>query len=158
MHLSSAASFLFGLLLTSSTCLASEGFLPGKRAPAVVTPPILTPTVNLPASCTSTVKGTLKGPSCYTRTATTTPSAGCPKLNCPNLDLVCPALIKVTTTEIPCSTDCCPKTPTKYITTSCAGCATGCVIPTETVTVTTGCKITGFPTVIQPTATLIFTA
>jgi len=66
---------------------------------------------------------------------------------------MCPMYIKVTSVTVPCSTDCCPHTPTATVTNRvCPGCPTGCVIPTETITVTSGCKkTTGIPV---PTAIL----
>ena len=88
-------------------------------------------------------------------------TAHCPV---PTKPIYCPAVISITTLSVPCqlsphsspvprilraedevstngcsSTDCCPHTPTKYVTAKCPGCVTGCVIPTHTVTETTGC-------------------
>ncbi|KAL2020453.1 hypothetical protein VTK56DRAFT_8419 [Thermocarpiscus australiensis] len=106
---------------------------------------------DLPPTCTKFPDGAIVTPSCYTYTLTTTPIK-CPSLPCPTQTgpIVCPQLVKVTTISVPCSTDCCPVTPTEYVTNSCPGC--GCVIPTATVTVTTGCKVNPGP-VVTPTAT-----
>ncbi|KAH8911113.1 hypothetical protein BR93DRAFT_964929 [Coniochaeta sp. PMI_546] len=106
----------------------------------------------LPSTCT-------KKTACHTYTAYTAPSA-CPKIACPDLTgIMCPMYISITTSKVPCSTDCCPKTGTKTITTSCPTCPTGCVIPTATVTMTTGCKTTVTPIVTGtpggPSVTLI---
>ncbi|KAH6632171.1 hypothetical protein F5144DRAFT_244329 [Chaetomium tenue] len=106
----------------------------------------------LPSTCV----GWGTKPTCYTATTTTTavPTI-CPMIKCvaPTDPIMCPMVIKVTTVSVPCSTDCCPRTPTATVTEKgrCPGCTTGCVIPTHTVTVTTGCKTTG---IIRPTAIL----
>ncbi|KAK3940312.1 hypothetical protein QBC46DRAFT_385832 [Diplogelasinospora grovesii] len=99
-------------------------------------------TAPIPPSCTATVNGLEKTHSCYTYTHTTHPLA-CPKIQCPVMtDRVCPQYIVETTVTVPCSTDCCPTTPTTYVTTPCQHCATTCVTPTNTVTETTGCETT----------------
>ncbi|KAK4227189.1 hypothetical protein QBC38DRAFT_478545 [Podospora fimiseda] len=78
--------------------------------------------------------------SCYTATTTVTRSS-CTRTKCPvpTKPIACPAVIHVTTIEVPCHNDSCPKTTTKTATAKCPGCTTGCVIPTHTETVTTGC-------------------
>ncbi|KAK4150160.1 hypothetical protein C8A00DRAFT_37250 [Chaetomidium leptoderma] len=114
----------------------------------------------LPPTCIGFVDGTIKTPSCYTATTTTTvvPTT-CPLIKCaaPTDPIMCPMYIKVTTTSVPCATDCCPKTPTATVTKKkCPSCTTGCVIPTITSTVTTGCKTTiGGIVTAGPSATFI---
>ncbi|KAL1843707.1 hypothetical protein VTK73DRAFT_2788 [Phialemonium thermophilum] len=119
---------LFSTLLSTWLCAAAPG-------------PLATITSDLPASCTE------KPVSCYTRTHTTS-SENCPRINCPMASrLICPMYISITSLPVPCSTDCCPSTPTHYVTHSCVTtCPTACVIPTETVEVTTGCPATPTPT------------
>lgn len=55
---------------------------------------------------------------------------------------MCPMYIKVSSTTVPCATDCCPLTPTAYVaatgTQPCPTCDP-CRIPTEWITYTTGC-------------------
>ncbi|OIW28601.1 hypothetical protein CONLIGDRAFT_387922 [Coniochaeta ligniaria NRRL 30616] len=136
MHLTtSTTSLLLGFMSVCATAPAEEVGLA------------------LPSTCTK------KTASCHTYTAYTTPAA-CPKIGCPELTaLICPMYISISTSHVPCSTDCCPKTGTKTVTTSCPTCPTGCVIPTETVTMTTGCKTTAAPVVTGtaggPSVTLI---
>ena len=75
----------------------------------------------------------------------------CPPLTCapPPTDLVCPQYIKVSSTTVPCATDCCPTTGTTTVEAG-TGSRTGagsdncptcdpCRIPTEWITYTTGC-------------------
>ncbi|KAK3294472.1 uncharacterized protein B0H64DRAFT_443553 [Chaetomium fimeti] len=94
------------------------------------------------------------GHKCFTATTTKTVSPTiCPLALCvpPTSPIACPAIIHITTTKVPCSTDCCPTTPTATVvaTGDCPGCTASCVIPTSTSTVTTGCKTT--PDVVRPT-------
>ncbi|KAK9771233.1 putative VWFC domain-containing protein [Seiridium cardinale] len=102
-----------------------------------------TPTPTLPGSCFTTwddfehTTGGVKGPDCFTYTSTTTP-ASCPSCAADST-LVCPLFIRVTTTSVPCSTDCCPTTPTAYVDGPCPTCGQ-CNIPTETTVQTTGCS------------------
>ncbi|KAK4125646.1 hypothetical protein N657DRAFT_642388 [Parathielavia appendiculata] len=116
------------------------------------------PALTLPGRLPSTCIDYSKTTSCFTATTTTTVTPrDCPKIKCqvPTDPIACPAYIKITTTAVPCSTDCCPRTPTKTVTKKqCPTCTTGCVIPTETYTVTTGCKTTPGG-ILTPTATLI---
>ncbi|KAK4044199.1 hypothetical protein C8A01DRAFT_31807 [Parachaetomium inaequale] len=145
MQLSLSNSLLFlGLVGISSAAPAGQDItLPG----------------GLPPTCIGFVDGAVKTPSCYTATTTktVTPSI-CPLIKCvaPTDPIMCPMYIKVTTVAVPCSTDCCPQTPTATVTKSaCPTCTTGCVIPTQTVTVTTGCKTALPGGILTPTATLI---
>ncbi|KAK3984719.1 hypothetical protein QBC44DRAFT_362910 [Cladorrhinum sp. PSN332] len=92
---------------------------------------------------------------CYTASTTVTPES-CSKTKCPvpTNPIACPAVIRVTTIEVPCHNDSCPKTTTKTATAKCPGCKTGCVIPTWTETVTTGCPtkpptLTLFPVAVK---------
>ncbi|KAK4251338.1 hypothetical protein C7999DRAFT_28068 [Corynascus novoguineensis] len=122
--------------------------------------PVLTLPEPLPSTCYGVVDGVVKTPSCYTATVTKTVKptkpTSCPQYECPppkDDPIMCPMYIKVTSVAVPCSTDCCPSTPTSTVTTtSCPRCTTSCVIPTETITVTTGCKTT--TELPWPTATL----
>jgi hypothetical protein len=67
-------------------------------APADLVRDVAAPLITLPATCTG--KATK---SCYTYTAATTPKV-CPAIKCINDDgLVCPMIIKVTTTAVPCA-------------------------------------------------------
>ncbi|RKU47182.1 hypothetical protein DL546_007690 [Coniochaeta pulveracea] len=138
MHLTTVNSLLLAVFAALTTA-----------APADLVRDVAAPLITLPATCTG--KATK---SCYTFTATTTPKV-CPMIKCIGDDpLVCPMIVKVTTTAVPCATNCCPVTPTKYTTTACPTCATGCVIPTITETITTGCKATTTPTA-GPSVTFI---
>jgi hypothetical protein len=138
MQLSLSNTLLFlGLLGISSAAPAGQDIDP----------------VTLPGELPPTCIGNAN--MCYTATITKTATPTiCPMLKCvkPTKPIVCPAIISVTTTSVPCSTDCCPHTPTATVTEKgrCPGCTTGCVIPTFTSTVTTGCKTT--PDVVRPTA------
>ncbi|KAI0132666.1 hypothetical protein BJ170DRAFT_257166 [Xylariales sp. AK1849] len=106
------------------------------------------PTATQPASCYTTVDdfahntGWVKGHSCYTYHKTT-PSAACPTTSCiRDPTIACPLYIKVSTIQVPCSTDCCPVTPTAYVDGPCPPCKQ-CSIPTEYITETTGCPWSG---------------
>lgn len=59
--------------------------------------------------------------------------------------LVCPLFIYVTTSQVPCATDCCPTTATAYVDGACPTCGQ-CNIPTETIIETTGCPATATAT------------
>ncbi|KAI1083449.1 hypothetical protein F5B20DRAFT_406610 [Whalleya microplaca] len=105
-----------------------------------------TPTPTLPGHCSTTIDdfehttGYVKTHSCYTYTQTV-PSPPCPTLSCPPrpTDAICPLYIKVSSVTVPCSTDCCPTTPTSYVSKgACPTCA-NCVVPTQWITYTTGC-------------------
>ncbi|EFX05613.1 hypothetical protein CMQ_3682 [Grosmannia clavigera kw1407] len=63
--------------------------------------------------------------SCFTMTIEA-PPIHCPR--CPWLPdwISCPAVTDVTTMTIPCSTSCCPDTPTVTVTTPCSPCSTTC--------------------------------
>ncbi|KAK1771537.1 hypothetical protein QBC33DRAFT_554698 [Phialemonium atrogriseum] len=127
MQFSTSVSNLLLGLMGAWSCAAAPAEQV-RQDTALITP--------LPPTCTQ------KALSCYTHTAFTTPECG--KCTQPT-DLMCPMYIKVTTTQVPCSTNCCPTTPTHVVTRSCLPCPTGCVIPTETVTQTTGCRFTILP-------------
>jgi len=142
MQLSLSNTLVFlGLLSISSAAPAGQDI-----------DPVTFPTA-LPPTCIGF--GT-KPSACYTATTTKTVTPTiCPLIKCvpPTDPIMCPMIIKVTTVAVPCSTDCCPHTPTATVTEKgkCPGCTTGCVVPTETLTVTTGCKTTG---IVRPTAIL----
>ncbi|AEO66531.1 2a966bb7-59bd-4934-9aa4-07e17b4d67a6 [Thermothielavioides terrestris] len=141
----------------SNTGLLLVSMLVGISSAAPAPPEVTLPS-GLPPTCIRFDNGVLQTPSCYTATVTTVP-LDCPRIECPTQNIYCPLYIKETTVAVPCSTDCCPTTPTHTVTTKCPGCKTGCVIPTETITVTTGCGKThpgGWgPPPPTPTATLI---
>ncbi|KAM7222644.1 hypothetical protein V8F06_001831 [Rhypophila decipiens] len=107
------------------------------------------PLPTLPLTCL------LQKPQCFTHTTTVTsrcPNREIADKDCPTAPIACPAVIKITTTQVPCKTNCCPVTPTKTVTAPCLGCITRCVIPTHTETVTTGCDVK--PTLVPiPTLT-----
>ncbi|KAM7195334.1 hypothetical protein V8F20_007553 [Naviculisporaceae sp. PSN 640] len=132
-------SSVLSLLFLGSNAVLAQDPTP-VEATGILTVPKPLPT--LPRTCL------LQRPLCFT--ATTTVTSRCAKetiKDCPTAPIACPAVIRITTTEVPCKNDCCPRTPTHTVTAPCIGCVTRCVIPTETVTVTTGC---GKPT-IRPT-------
>jgi hypothetical protein len=88
MHSTPVKSLLLALL-TTLTAAAPADLVRDVAAPLMVT---------LPATCTG--KATK---SCYTYTAAITPKV-CPAIKCINDDgLVCPMIIKVTTTAVPCA-------------------------------------------------------
>ncbi|KAL1836503.1 hypothetical protein VTJ49DRAFT_5061 [Mycothermus thermophilus] len=112
----------------------------------------------LPPTCYLKADGSLQTSSCYTHTTTTTVvPKDCPPIKClpPTNPIACPAVIKITSVPVPCSTNCCPSTPTQTVTKKiCPTCITRCVIPTETVTYTTGCpKETIGPIITAPIIT-----
>ncbi|KAK3897096.1 hypothetical protein C8A05DRAFT_39353 [Staphylotrichum tortipilum] len=152
MHLTSNNLVLLGMLL--GLCSAAPA-----PAPVEIDDPGFS---LLPPTCIGFVDGAIKTPTCFTATTitTVTPST-CVKPKCTNGPIACPMYIKLTTTSVPCSTDCCPKTPTATITKKipCPTCTTTCVIPTQTITVTTGCKttppVTGPILTGAPTATFV---
>ncbi|KAK3318176.1 hypothetical protein B0H66DRAFT_227070 [Apodospora peruviana] len=128
---------MLGLLVSSSnirSCLAA----PADADLASITIIDPRPTQTLPKSCSLVAFP----PPCYTHTTTTSKCPTKPDCSTVSTPHACPLVIKVTTISVPCSTDCCPTTPTKYVTAPCPGCLTSCVIPTITSTVTTGCKAT----------------
>ncbi|RYP19295.1 hypothetical protein DL767_009684 [Monosporascus sp. MG133] len=119
-------------------------------------PPTQKPGVKPPPTCTTTYVDTAHWTAwtgthvCYTHTVTA-PAASCPTLSCPPpaTDQVCPMYIKVSSTTVPCSTNCCPTTPTTTVSSGeCATCDP-CHIPTEWITYTTGCP--GVPTITEVT-------
>ncbi|KAB5539491.1 hypothetical protein GE09DRAFT_319306 [Coniochaeta sp. 2T2.1] len=125
MHFTASTTGLLLGLLSVWSCAAA----PAEELVAAV-----------PSTCT-------KKTACHTYT-THTPSAACPTYSCPALTgIMCPMIVSVTTSKVPCSTNCCPKTGTKTVATACPTCPTGCVVPTYTVTQTTGCKTTAPPVV-----------
>ncbi|RYP44996.1 hypothetical protein DL768_008610 [Monosporascus sp. mg162] len=116
-------------------------------------PTTLKPVVKpLPPTCTTTYVDTAHWTAwtgthvCYTHTVTA-PDASCPTLSCapPPTDLVCPMYIKVSSTTVPCSTNCCPTTPTTTVSSGPCETCDPCHIPTEWITYTTGCP--GRPTI-----------
>ncbi|KAJ1333454.1 hypothetical protein MN608_03444 [Microdochium nivale] len=120
--------------------------LPGGPQPTVVPgcPPPTIPEqwdIGLPETCYKP-NGSKKP--CFTWT-TTAPATTCPQIHCvaPEPTQICPLYIKVSSTTVPCSTDCCPATPTA--TYSCGPCPTcdPCRVPTELTIFTTGCRGTG---------------
>ncbi|KAG7287533.1 hypothetical protein NEMBOFW57_007045 [Staphylotrichum longicolle] len=152
MHFSTTNSLVF-LGVLAGVCSAAP-------APAEADP--VFSFIDLPPSCIGFANGAIKTPSCYTATTTkTVVPTSCPKIKCavPSDPIMCPMYIKVTSVAVPCSTDCCPKTPTATVTKKvCPTCTTGCVIPTETYTVTTGCKTTKTADpgpILTPSATFI---
>ncbi|KAL2261337.1 hypothetical protein VTK26DRAFT_4385 [Humicola hyalothermophila] len=152
MHLSLSTNGLLVLGLLSSISSA----VPAPQLD-IGNPPILTLPGGLPPTCVGFQDGVIKTPDCYTATTTVDPTK-CPITHCPTPTglILCPQYIKLTTISVPCSTDCCPTTPTHTVTDKCPGCpGTTCVIPTSTITVTTGCK-TPVPPALTPTATLTF--
>ncbi|KAK4096539.1 hypothetical protein N658DRAFT_394447, partial [Parathielavia hyrcaniae] len=133
MQLSIANNQLLFLGMLAGICSAAPAPQDGS--------PIVTIGPRPPSTCLEYYKTT----TCYTATTTTTVIPRiCPAIKCEPTRIICPPYIKITTTSIPCSTDCCPRTPTQTVTTKapCPTCPTGCVVPTETYTVTTGCKTT----------------
>ncbi|KAK4169684.1 hypothetical protein QBC43DRAFT_351752 [Cladorrhinum sp. PSN259] len=125
-----SANNLFFLSLLFGACSAA----PAPQAEFYSDLPILTVPVPFPG------RPITASTSCYTATTTVTP-AKCSKTKCPlpTNAIACPAIVRITTIEVPCANDSCPKTTTKTATAKCPGCATACVIPTITETVTTGC-------------------
>ncbi|ETS83189.1 hypothetical protein PFICI_05065 [Pestalotiopsis fici W106-1] len=115
-----------------------------------------TPEPSIPGSCLTTwddFEHTTGGVSvnCFTYTSTTRP-ANCPVCTADST-LVCPLFIYVTTSQVPCSTDCCPTTATAYVDGACPTCGQ-CNIPTETIIETTGCPATATTTdAADPTET-----
>ncbi|KAK4463194.1 hypothetical protein QBC42DRAFT_296140 [Cladorrhinum samala] len=140
MQLSSNNLFFLSLLF--GACSAA----PAPQQEFISNLPILT--VPVPGGLPITAPQCFKSQSCYTATTTVTP-AKCPKTRCPvpTNPIACPAVVRITTTQVPCANACCPSTPTKTATAKCPGCTTGCVIPTITETITTGCE-TGKPPVL----------
>ncbi|KAH6634983.1 hypothetical protein B0J18DRAFT_35213 [Chaetomium sp. MPI-SDFR-AT-0129] len=136
MQLTLANTLLFlSLLGLSSAAPAPEPAITNQATYTVGPVP-----TGLPKTCSKY----LEDPKlCYTATTTETVAPSiCPMIKCvePTGHVVCPPYIKVTTVEVPCSTDCCPKTPTATVTATadCPGCTAECVVPTTTVTATTG--------------------
>ncbi|KAI0478917.1 hypothetical protein GGR56DRAFT_349719 [Xylariaceae sp. FL0804] len=117
---------------------------------AVCTAADAIPSGALPATCYTTHRQHRSGHAsktagvethgCYTRTSTVM-AASCPSSSCPPkaTDLICPDFIKISQVTVPCSTDCCPATPT--VTAAVGSCTTcdPCHIPTEWITYMTGC-------------------
>ncbi|KAH7031159.1 uncharacterized protein B0I36DRAFT_384000 [Microdochium trichocladiopsis] len=124
------------------------------KCPPPIVPP--QPDIGLPASCFTTwddfehSTAGVDGPLCFTWT-TTAPAVTCPQIHCasPPPDLACPLYLRVSSTTVPCATDCCPFTPTA--TYSCGPCPTcnPCRVPTILSVFTTGCP--GTPTVTSVT-------
>ncbi|KXJ92440.1 hypothetical protein Micbo1qcDRAFT_204421 [Microdochium bolleyi] len=129
--------------------------VPGSPPPSTIVPGCPAPTVppqwdiGLPESCFDPLA--IKTP-CFTWT-TTAPAVTCPHIHCapPAPTQVCPLYLKVSSTTVPCSTDCCPFTPTA--TYSCGACPScdPCRVPTELTVFTTGCAGGG----VQSTVTTI---
>ncbi|RYP56196.1 hypothetical protein DL771_011983 [Monosporascus sp. 5C6A] len=109
-----------------------------------------------PATCTTTYIDTAHSTAwtgihlCHTHTVTDA-AASCPALSCPPppTDLICPMYIKVSSTTVPCSTDCCPMTPTTTVSSGKCVTCDPCRIPTQWITYTTGCP--GVPTITTMT-------
>lgn len=108
------------------------------------------PVTTIPASCYTTfddwahTTAWVSAEKCYTYTSTTS-ATDCPTCHL-TTPLTCEAIAKVSIVTVPCSTDCCPVTPTAYVASACPPCGT-CVIPTYYSTVTSsGCN----PTIATP--------
>ncbi|KAI0171832.1 hypothetical protein GGR52DRAFT_443656 [Hypoxylon sp. FL1284] len=114
-----------------------------------------TPTA-LPGHCSTTIDdfehtfATVKTHECFTHTRPA-PSPTCPLLSCrpPPTDAICPEIIRVSSVTVPCATDCCPTTSTKYVSTAACPTCADCPIPTQWITYTTGCPNT--PTITAST-------
>ncbi|KAI5868488.1 hypothetical protein GGS23DRAFT_33414 [Durotheca rogersii] len=115
-----------------------------------------TPTPTIPGHCSTTIDdfehttASVRTHECYTYTRIA-PSSTCPMIKCAPrpTDVFCPQYIRVSSVTVPCSTDCCPTTPTSYVSTGrCPTCAP-CVVPTQWITYTTGCP--GTPTISTET-------
>ncbi|KAI0435337.1 hypothetical protein F5Y09DRAFT_349580 [Xylaria sp. FL1042] len=152
--------------LTHLSTTAATGTQPSSTFNYAVTPAPTTssssypssryPSHTLPGSCYTTVddmrhlRTTVLTHKCYTHT-NKVPAAPCPTLSCPPIpsDQICPFYISVSSTTVPCATDCCPTTSTVYKPDPSAPCPTcdPCRIPTEWITYTTGCP--GTPTITE---------
>ncbi|KAK1764740.1 hypothetical protein QBC33DRAFT_561421 [Phialemonium atrogriseum] len=140
-------SFSWSFLVIFLQFLSFSTAIPTEVWPRVtVQTPTPTPTSSsplLPSHCTTRFwddehsTEALKTPDCYTFTRL----AEDPACQCaPAADVMCPMIISVTTVDVPCSTDCCPTTPTATVATCASSCDTRrCTVPTQTLYRTAEC-------------------
>ncbi|KAI1377749.1 hypothetical protein F4677DRAFT_46650 [Hypoxylon crocopeplum] len=117
---------------------------------------VRTPTATVPGHCSTTIDdfehttASVKTHECYTYTRTAQ-APTCPTLSCAPrpTDVICPLVIRVSSVTVPCATDCCPTTPTSYVSTGPCPTCNPCATPTQWITYTTGCP--GTPTITSAT-------